>query len=155
MIGGGLRDKIALVPSGASGLGQACAIPLADEGAALRITDLDIQGAAETVETIVATGGVADAVRADAADVAQTGAAVSNLLAQHGRLGITINNAGIITPFRLAGDITDEDWDRQIAINLSGVGHAMRFELAAMVAQGGLRRWPTPPCGSRPSVPRS
>jgi NAD(P)-dependent dehydrogenase (short-subunit alcohol dehydrogenase family) len=135
MTGTSLRGKIALVTGGASGIGRACAIALAHEGAVLVMTDLDMAGIAETVGAIIAAGGTAEAVRADAADVAQTSAAVSHVLVRHGRLDIAVNNAGIITPFRLAGDITDDEWDRQIAINLSGVRHAMRFELAAMAAQ--------------------
>ncbi len=133
---GSLAGQIAFVTGGGSGIGRACAMALAQAGAKIVTSDLVMKGAAKTVAAIVAEGGIAEAVCADAADVAQTEAAVDLAVARHGRLDIAINNAGIISAYRLTGDITDEEWARQIAVNLGGVRNAMRFELAVMAKQG-------------------
>jgi NAD(P)-dependent dehydrogenase (short-subunit alcohol dehydrogenase family) len=122
-----LEGKIALVTGGARGIGFAIAKALAAEGAAPVIADINEEGAREAVAALGSSEGLA--LRVDVADQASVAAMIEAILARHGRLDILVNNAGIggKTPFL---DIGLEEWNRTIAINLTG---------AFLVAQASAR----------------
>ncbi len=111
-------DKVAVVTGAASGIGQAHAVRLASEGAAVVVAD--IQSGEDTLRAVEAAGGRAIAVRCDVADpdsVAQLGARVQ---AAFGRCDILVNNAGLI-PAQPFEAITFTEWRRIMAVNLDGV----------------------------------
>lgn len=112
-----LEGKVALVTGGARGIGFAIARALVAEGAVPVIADINELGAREAVAGLGHADG--QALRVDVSDHASVAEMVGAIVARHGRLDILINNAGIggNTPFL---DITPEDWNRTIAINLSG-----------------------------------
>jgi 2-deoxy-D-gluconate 3-dehydrogenase len=117
-----LLGQIALVTGAGSGIGQACAVALAAEGAYVFITELpDRQDRAEaTVTQIRAAGGQSDALVLDVRNLDQIVECVGEVVARAGRLDILVNNAGINIR-RMAFDVTEADWDAVLDVNLKGV----------------------------------
>jgi NAD(P)-dependent dehydrogenase (short-subunit alcohol dehydrogenase family) len=136
-IGAGLvAGRTALVTGAASGIGRATAIALAREGAAVLVTDLDGAGAERVAGEIAAAGGAARATRCDVTRADEVEAMVRAACdAFGGRLDCAVNNAGITAPGGLVHDIEPAAWERQIAVNLTGVFLCLRAELPVMRAQ--------------------
>ncbi|MBX9610675.1 MAG: SDR family oxidoreductase [Burkholderiales bacterium] len=127
----GLQDRVALVTGAAQGIGEACARRFAREGAKVVITDVaDARGQALASELGAAY------LHCDVGDKAQVDALVAQCMAQHGRIDVLVNNAGI---FKAADflDVTEADFDAVLRVNLKGsflVGQAVA---RAMVKTGG------------------
>jgi 2-hydroxycyclohexanecarboxyl-CoA dehydrogenase len=111
--------KTALITGAAAGIGRACAMRLASQGMAVGILDINLEGCERVAAEIQAAGGRAVALEASIADRGQVTAAVTKLRNASGPITVLVNNAGItdMTPFK---DVTDELWDRVLAINLKG-----------------------------------
>lgn len=129
--------KVALVTGAASGIGRSTAELYAREGAKVVVSDVDEQGGRETVRLIKAAGGDALFVRADVSDPAQVEALVGKALETYGRLDFACNNAGIGGESNPTADQSIEGWQRVININLSGVFYCMKYEIPAMLRNGG------------------
>ena len=114
-----LQDQVALVTGGGRGIGRATALRLAHEGADIAIIDVDGETAEATSREINALGRRAAFRIADVSDHASIGATVQELVQELGRLDVLVNNAGVETrsPFL---EITPTEWERQIAVNLTG-----------------------------------
>jgi NAD(P)-dependent dehydrogenase (short-subunit alcohol dehydrogenase family) len=132
---GRLAGKVALVTGAGSGIGRATALRLAADGAAVVVNDRDGDAATTTVGEVVASGGRADAVVGDVADGAVLDEAVAAAVQRHGRLDVVHNNAGYGVPSRVA-DMTDEELQLMLAVNLFGVLHGTRSALPVMIEQG-------------------
>jgi 2-deoxy-D-gluconate 3-dehydrogenase len=131
--------RIAFVTGAGSGLGQASAVALAQAGADVALTELPgkEEAAQETVRLVAAAGRRALAVPLDVTRLPMIGEAVDRVVQQFGRIDILVNNAGINVP-QLALDVTEEDWDRVLDVNLKGVFFvAQAVAKRAMVRQGG------------------
>lgn len=111
--------KTALVTGAAAGIGRACAERLAADGMAVGVLDILIDDAQRVADEIIAAGGKAIALQASIADRAQVVDAVNKLRDAFGPVTVLVNNAGVTdtTPFK---DVTDEQWDRILTINLKG-----------------------------------
>jgi NAD(P)-dependent dehydrogenase (short-subunit alcohol dehydrogenase family) len=94
--------------------------------------DLDEEGARSVAKEIAAAGGRAEAVACDVTRADQTAAMVDAALRAFGRLDCAVNNAGITAPGGLVHEIAPEDWERQLAVNLTGVFLCLRAELPVM-----------------------
>ncbi len=129
-----LRDRVAIVTGAGQGIGRAIALALAREGAAVVVSDVRADTAAVTARAIVAGGGHAVAVPADVARLDQLAALVERARVLGGP-DILVNNAGIaeVTPFL---DVTEEQWDRQMAVNLKAAFFASQYAARAMTARG-------------------
>ncbi len=114
-----LTHKVALVTGGRRGMGRAHALALAHQGAAVAVTDIDAYECAAVVDEIKSKGGEAACIKMDVTKKAEVGLACDEVIKQFGRLDILVNNAGIYSP-KPALEITEEEWDRMIAINLKG-----------------------------------
>jgi 2-deoxy-D-gluconate 3-dehydrogenase len=134
-----LDGKRALVTGAGSGLGQAIAIGLAQAGADVALTELPgkEEAAAQTVQAIEAAGRRALALPLDVTRLPMIGEVVDRALGHFRRIDLLVNNAGINIP-RLALDVTEEDWDRVLDINLKGPFFmAQAVARKALVPQGG------------------
>lgn len=132
-----LSGKVAFVTGGASGIGEACSLMLAKQGAAVAVVDLKLDAAQKVVDAIKAAGGKAVALTADVSDEAQVAKAVTETVSQLGGLHIAVNNAGIGGDIALTADQTVEGWKKVISINLDGVFYCMRNQIPAMLKSGG------------------
>ncbi len=119
---GTLSGKAAIVTGAGSGLGRACAIALAREGARVVVTELPdrLERAKETVAEIETAGGLAVAEGLDVINLALITACVESVVDRFGCIDVLINNAGVNVR-RNAFDVTEEDWDAVLDVNLKGV----------------------------------
>ena len=134
---GRLAGKVAVVTGGSSGIGRATAQIFAREGARVVVADVGVEGGAETVRLITGSGGEAIFVQTDVAQPADVEAMVKKTVETYGRLDCAFNNAGIEGVVQPTVDYDEADWDRVIAINLTGVWLCMKYELQQMLTQGG------------------
>jgi NAD(P)-dependent dehydrogenase (short-subunit alcohol dehydrogenase family) len=133
-----LQSKTALVTGAGGGLGGAIARRFAAEGASVLCTDRELDKAEATVADITKAGGTAQAFRADVAVAAECEAQVAETVARFGRIDIAVNNAGV-SMHKLALDVTEEDWERVLRINLTGGFLTAQAAARRMVDQGGGR----------------
>ena len=134
---GMVHDKAALVTGGGSGIGRKTAELLAEEGARVLVCDLDEEAGQETLHHIAEAGGDADFFCVDVSDETQTEAMVDRCLQRFGRLDCAVNNAGIAGPMGNLENIDLQDWNRVLAVNLTGIFLCMKHEIPRMRAQGG------------------
>ena len=133
-----LEGKAALVTGGGSGLGRASAIALARAGATVTVADVDEEGGKETAALVSEeAGGDAEFVRADVTRPNEVEAMVDKAVARWGHLDCALNNAGTTGVSAPTADYTLDDWNRAIALNLTGVFLCLKYELPAMLERGG------------------
>jgi 3-oxoacyl-[acyl-carrier protein] reductase len=128
---------VALVTGGARSLGRADAEVLAQEGARVAILDLNRAGAEEAAAAITAAGGTARGYEADVRDAAQVERVVAAVTADLGPVDILVNNAGIIYTLGQLKDTRPEDWELNLAVNLTGTFNVTRAVFPGMRE----RRW--------------
>jgi len=134
---GKLTGKIVLITGAASGIGRASALLFAHEGAAIAVVDRDLPGAKATVEEIAAAGGTAIALEADVSKSADSQRMIGATIERFGRLDILYSNAGIISP-GLLHTVSEDEWDRVIAINLTANFLACKYALPELMQHGGV-----------------
>lgn len=130
-----LEGRVALVTGAASGIGKATAHRLAEEGAAVLLTDINESLGAETTEQLRATGARVDFLRHDVASEADWEAAVARAVEEFGSLDILVNNAGM-GDLAAIEDTTLADWERTIAIDQTGVFLGMKVAARQLKASG-------------------
>lgn len=130
------ENKVALVTGAASGLGFATARAFAEAGAAVVLADWSKSEVQAAAEGLADKGHKTLAVACDVSDDAQVEAMVKKTVAAFGRLDAAYNNAGIQNELAETADVTREDYDRVMAVNLRGVWSSMKFELQVMREQG-------------------
>ena len=101
------------------------------------VADVDEAANAETARLIEEAGGRAVAVRCDVTRAEDIQAALKTAVDTFGGLDVAFNNAGIEQPTRPAADITEQDWDRVLAVNLRGVFLSMKYEIPLLLQRGG------------------
>jgi NAD(P)-dependent dehydrogenase (short-subunit alcohol dehydrogenase family) len=131
-----LEGKIALVTGAGSGIGRATALAYASNGAKVVVSDMNEEGGVETVNMISKSGGQAIFVKADVSNPDDNEKLVAKTIEAFGQLDIACNNAGISGESSPAGEKSIEDWDKVIAVNLSGVFYGMRYQIPAMLKHG-------------------
>lgn len=131
-----LEAKIAVVTGGARGIGKAISQTLAKEGAHVILCDLDYKTAQRTANDIQNQGFAASAVKMDVSQGEEVKRVFEDILSKYARVGILINNAGIssLTPFE---DISEEEWDKVISVNLKGTFLCSQAVMRAMISQRG------------------
>ncbi|WP_247731364.1 SDR family NAD(P)-dependent oxidoreductase [Halovivax limisalsi] len=133
----GVDGKTALVSGAASGIGRAAAKRFAEESASVVAVDIDEEGGEETVSQIESDGGEVTFVETDVTDRDDVAAAVETAVDTYGGLDVAFNNAGIEGEQVGFGDQSDDNWERVVDINLTGVFYAMREEIPAMLESDG------------------
>lgn len=130
-----LKNKVAVVTGGGKGIGRAISVQLARDGAAVAVWDLDGKSAQETVASITEQGGKAIACVGDAASREAIAASHARTRTELGAVSILVNNAGM-TGFVPFLEISEEAWDRMIAVNLKGPFLCTRALLPDMLSAG-------------------
>jgi NAD(P)-dependent dehydrogenase (short-subunit alcohol dehydrogenase family) len=123
---------VVVVTGAATGIGRAAAEGLAAEGATVIFGDIDEENGARVAEEI---GSNATFVRADVTSAADVEALVGAALERHGRLDGIVNNAAVAIP-GAAGEVSEDDWNRVIDVNLTGVWRGMRYAIPPMLDAG-------------------
>ncbi|HYP23644.1 MAG TPA: SDR family NAD(P)-dependent oxidoreductase, partial [Actinomycetota bacterium] len=129
-----LEGKVALVTGAGSGIGEAVAHRLARDGATVIVADLDDVGAKRVAEDI---GYAAHAEVADVSEPDSMRELIDRVVAEHGRLDVAVNNAGIGGVSAPVGEYPLESWRQVLSVNLDGVFYSMRYEIPAMQRNGG------------------
>ncbi|MBI4136271.1 MAG: SDR family oxidoreductase [Candidatus Vogelbacteria bacterium] len=114
-----LKNKVALVTGARRGMGRSYALALAQQGAKVAITDIDASECLPVVEEIKSAGGEAACFQMDVSNGVEVEKIFDEVIRQFGRLDILVNNAGIYFS-KPALELTEEDWDKMIGINLKG-----------------------------------
>ena len=135
MTGGLLRDKVAIVTGAGSGIGAASALRFADEGAQVLVADIRGHKAEQTVADIEDRGGIASAFTVNVADAESVAAMVSACIEQFGQLDVLFNNAGTLRP-GTAVELSLEDWDLVMAVNVRSVFLGAKYAVPHMQTQG-------------------
>lgn len=130
-----LKDRVAIVTGGASGIGAASALGMAREGARVLVVDLDEAGAKKTVEQIDKAGGQGAAARADVTRAADNHAVVEEAVARWGRLDVFYANAGVPQWKTDVEDVEEAVFDRIFAVNVKGVWLGAKYALPVMKRQ--------------------
>ncbi len=132
-----LQDKVALVTGSGRGLGRACAQIFAREGARVVVVDRDREGGEETVELVRQAGSEALFVQTDVSDAADVRRMVQAAVDRFGGLDCAVNNAVCSIGRHPLAELDEADWERALAVNVSGVFFCMKYEIEAMLARGG------------------
>jgi NAD(P)-dependent dehydrogenase (short-subunit alcohol dehydrogenase family) len=132
-----LANKIALITGAGSGMGRAAAQLFAKEGAKVAVIDVNRDSADDTVERIKSEGGNAFAFKADVSKSSDAQAMVDETIKHLGVPNVVYNNAGIEGEGAFMAQLSEEGFDRVIAINLRGVWLGMKFSLPHMIKNGG------------------
>jgi NAD(P)-dependent dehydrogenase (short-subunit alcohol dehydrogenase family) len=128
-----LSGQTAIVTGAATGIGEAIATRLAASGATIAIVDLDLAGAEKVAADI---GGGAFAIRANVTNSSEVEAAVTAVLARTGRIDILVNDAGMAGKAAPIWEQSNEDWDRNIALNLTAIFYFCRAVVPHMRERG-------------------
>ncbi len=136
---GSYAGKVAFVTGAGSGIGRATALAFVREGASVVVCDISEQNVRDTARRIEELGGRALAVTCDVTRTEDVKAALDETIESFGRLDVSFNNAGVEQATAAAADITEEEWDRIVTINLRGVFLCMKYEIPLMLEQGGRR----------------
>jgi NAD(P)-dependent dehydrogenase (short-subunit alcohol dehydrogenase family) len=131
------ENKVAIVTGAGSGIGEAIARQLAEQGAMVVAADLNEKAASQVAAAIERDGRTAVGIRQDVGDPVSVKKSVEFALEKFGRLDVAVNNAGITGDLAPLADYSLEGWDRVIAVNLSGVFYGMKYQIPAMLRSGG------------------
>src|SRR5512137_1941138 len=131
-----LTGKTAIVTGSARGIGEGIAMVLAREGANIVVNSRKKEECADVVKKIVSSGGKAIAVAADVSKKADVTAMAAEAVKQFGAIDILVNNAGIEGHPCLAKDLSEEQWDRVLGVNLKGVFLCCQAVIPQMMKQG-------------------
>jgi len=131
------KDRVALITGAGSGIGEACAIAFAREGAKVVLSDIIGEDADRVLKAIQKHGGEGTVVRSDVSRAMDNEHQVKIALQAYGRLDIAVNNAGIGGPSALTGDYPLDGWEQVINTNLNGVFYGMRYQIPAMLQSSG------------------
>jgi NAD(P)-dependent dehydrogenase (short-subunit alcohol dehydrogenase family) len=132
-----LQGKVALVTGAGSGIGKAAALLMAKEGAQVGVLERESAEARRTAEQIQETGGQALPLIADVSKAKQVEKAVQKLVDRWGRLDIVFANAGINGVWAPIEELTPEEWDETLSINLKGTFLTIKYAAPLLKRQGG------------------
>jgi NAD(P)-dependent dehydrogenase (short-subunit alcohol dehydrogenase family) len=136
---GRLSDKVCIITGGGQGIGRAAAFQFAADGATLIIADINEKAGATTAGEVRAAGGTCEFLRCDVSRASEVHTVIEAVRTRHGRLHVIYNNASVY----LAGadgritEVSEETWDRVLAVNLKSIYLFCHFGIPLIVASGG------------------
>lgn len=133
---GRVQDKVCLVTGAASGMGREHALLLAEQGARIILTDLNVSAGQAVADEIKGAGGEAIFIKHDAASEQDWQQVVDTALQHYGKIDVLVNNAGVLI-LKSIQETTTKDWDFVQSINTRGVFYGVKYVLPAMQRAGG------------------
>jgi NAD(P)-dependent dehydrogenase (short-subunit alcohol dehydrogenase family) len=131
-----VEGKVAIVTGGALGIGRAVCLELAKEGAKVAVTDIADNEGQKVVNEIKGFGGTAKYWHIDTANEDEVGQAFSDIAKEFGSIDVLVNNAGIAGVNKPTHEITKDEWDKVINVNVSGVFYCTKHAIPAMKKAG-------------------
>lgn len=131
-----LSGKTAIVTGAGSGMGKAIATMYAKEGANVLLADINEERVEQARAEIEELGGSAVAMKVNVAECSEVEAMIDKAIAEFGQLDILVNNAGIMDNFSPIDELTDEMWERVMAVNVSSIIYSTRKAIPLFRAQG-------------------
>ena len=131
------EGKVSLVTGAGSGIGEACALQLAEAGSKVVVADMNMAGARRVADLIAAKGGHAAAFEIDVSDPGAVKAMVEFAVTSYGGLDCAVINAGIGGPMKPLADYEIEEWKHVLDVDLNSVFYCMKYQIPAMLARGG------------------
>ncbi|MDG2047525.1 MAG: glucose 1-dehydrogenase [Halioglobus sp.] len=132
-----MSAKVALVMGGGAGTGRATALAFVAEGATVIVADVNEDGGRETLAQVKAAGGHGLFVRADMGNSGDVQNVVAQALGMFGGLHMVSNNAALSATSKPVTDLSEDEWDRCMAVTLRGVWLCMKYQLPLIEASGG------------------
>ena len=134
---GRVEDKVAIVTGGALGIGKACCLRLAEEGARVAVTDVLYKEGQELAKQIQNNGGVAEFWHLDVSNEKEVEKVFGEIHQKFGKIDVLVNNAGIAGVSKPTHEITEEEWDTVMAVNVKGVFFCTKHVIPYMKKAGG------------------
>ncbi len=134
---GRVENKVAIVTGGSLGIGKATCILLAQEGAKVVVTDILDREGQKVVDEIKSFGGIARFWHLDVSNEKEVQKVFSEINQTFGKIGVLVNNAGIAGPSKPTDELTEEEWDRVMAVNVKGVFFCTKHTIPYMRRAGG------------------
>jgi NAD(P)-dependent dehydrogenase (short-subunit alcohol dehydrogenase family) len=128
-----LKDRVAIVTGGGVGIGRSIALAFAKEGAAAVVTSRNLSNLEDVVKQIEGQRGRATAIQTDISDERQVQRMVAQTLDEYGQIDILVNNSGIAGATANIVDVTLDDWNKTLAVNLTGTMLCSREVLKSMI----------------------
>lgn len=129
------KGRSAFITGGASGIGKATSLAFARAGAQVLLADTNGQGGEETVAEIRNLGGVAVFQKVDVTKEKEVQDAIDRTVSEFGQLDIAFNNAGIEGPEKTTEELSLQEWNRVLDVNLTGIWLCMKYEIEKMLKQ--------------------
>jgi len=129
--------KVALVTGGGAGIGRASAHAFAAAGAAVVLSDIDASGGESVAQALRDSGSEATFIHADVSAAVDVTRLVAETVARYGRIDYAHNNAGILGAVAQLADVSDDEFDRLMSVNLKGVWLCLKEEILQMQRQAG------------------
>lgn len=133
----GLKDKSIIVTGGGSGIGEAVSLLLGEAGCRVTVADRNTVAAQKVADAVQAAGGTARASGADVSSEADVRAMVDGAVQAFGRLDGACNAAGVQQRGKLLHEVTTDEWDLCHGVNLRGLYFCNKYQIIAMLANGG------------------
>jgi NAD(P)-dependent dehydrogenase (short-subunit alcohol dehydrogenase family) len=132
-----VKNKVAIVTGGSLGIGQAACVLLAKEGAKVAVTDILDNAGENVVKEIKSFGGVAKFWHLDVSKEKEVQSVFADINKTFGKIDVLVNNAGISGVSKPTHEITEEEWDRVMAVNVKGVFFCTKYAIPYMQRAGG------------------
>lgn len=132
-----VEGKVAIVTGGALGIGRAVCLQLAREGAKVAVTDISKENGIKVVEAIQAFGGTAKYWHVETSDENSVSNAFTDIAREFGSIDILVNNAGIAGVNKPTHEVTKEEWDNVMSVNVTGVFFCTKHSIPVMQKHGG------------------
>ncbi|MEX2311794.1 MAG: SDR family NAD(P)-dependent oxidoreductase, partial [Rhodospirillales bacterium] len=130
-----LKDKVCVITGAAQGIGEACALRFAREGAKVVVSDIQLDKGEAVAGAIRDAGGEAIYVACDVSRKSDCDDLIAAAVAAYGRIDVHLSNAAVLVAKDFL-DLTEDDWNKTIAVNLTGFFYAGQSAAAQMVKQG-------------------
>jgi NAD(P)-dependent dehydrogenase (short-subunit alcohol dehydrogenase family) len=130
------ENKVALITGGSYGIGRAIAIAFAKQRAKIAIADWKEDKSHETLKQVDKTGSEGIFIQCDVSRNGEVNKMIDRIIAQYGQLDFAVNNAGIEGIMASVHECSEENWDKTISVNLTGVWLCMKHEISQMLKQG-------------------